>query len=535
VETTLLSFKKFLYLIEAKIDDFKSSVGDISIDHDPHGEFKTPFGIVDHFHKHNPTGDVNHTSWIVDQYKKGNLKQEDAPSMKDTLTDFNRNRNKLQKKQLNQYKDISSLRTALREVQSDPTKSQIKKAESNKAVIEGSTPVEDSDDLKLYHVHTMEAAQELGKGMPWCTSHRDPKLNRFNSYNKTSNNRFYIAHLPNEQSPYRKLGIAVGQGEFQDENNRNIPHEDLVDLVKRNPTLGTTPRLQGVRVATTQDHEKHIGDLSENDLKNFDKTNFSSEELDKLFENENDNIRQAIASHPNISKNLINKALNDKNSFVRNKAISNKNATPEHIDKALNGEDMHLKFAAIKNPNASSKQINQALNGQNIHLKLAAIDNPSLTSDHIDKLLNDDNYKIRESVASHPNASEKQISKALEDETPDVRVAAITSQNATSKHIDKALEDEEEEVRLEAISHPNATSQHIDKALDDDEPEVKSYALAHPNSTTKHISKALNDDSGYIRLLAIQHPKATKEHYDIALRDKYLEISSWARKNYPRS
>ena len=106
------TFKKFLD--EAKIDDYKDSVEKISTDHDNNAQLKEPKKIIDHFHKHNPTGDVNHTKWVVDQYHKGNMKQEDAPSMKDTLNDFNRHKDKLAKKKIEQYKSVSDLRDAIR-------------------------------------------------------------------------------------------------------------------------------------------------------------------------------------------------------------------------------------------------------------------------------------------------------------------------------------------------------------------------------------------------------------------------------------
>lgn len=491
----MLKFSRFVELIEAKIDDYKSSIKQISTDHDPNAEFKTPYGIVDHFHKHNPTGDVNHTRWVVDQYKKGNLKQEDAPSMRDTLSDFNRNRNLLQKKQLNQYKDISSLRTALREVKPDPTKAQIKRAEMSKVVHEGSTPVEDSDDLKLYHVHNKEASKELGKGMPWCTSHRDNNLNMFDHYNQRSNNNFYIAHLPREQAPYRKIGIAVGAGEFQDENNERIDHDKLSELVKRNPSLGTTPRLQGARVATTQDHEKHFASLVKNDPENAGKTKISPEFIDKALESADDSIKRVAISHPSASLKHIDKVLDMpsgyENGSLKAAAMANPNITPEHIDRILSSDnefDHRAKTNAIKSPNATSENIDKALRDEHEFVREKAIQNPNATPDHIDKALDDKEFFVRFTATKHPNLS--------------------------SSNIDKALQDENERVRGNVITHPNVTSTHIDKALQDVDPMVRTNAIKHPNAELKHIDKAILDPDMYVRNFAINHPKNVQRVFD---------------------
>ena len=511
------TFKQFLD--EAKIDDYKDSVKHISIDHDNNAQLKKPEDIINHFHKHNPTGDVSHTKWVVDQYHKGNLKQEDAPSMKDTLNDFNRHKNKLPKKRIEQYKSVSDLRDAIRP-HKGTTKAELGLAKNAETVQKGSTLVHDQAGVKVYHVHTKEASKELGKGMPWCTSNRDDSKNLFDHYNKKTKNKFYIAHLPHEQAPYRKLGIGVGADEFQDENNENMTHKDLKALVGRNPSLGKISHLQGARVATTQDHNKHFGNLAKNDLDNMSHANLSHETLNKALDHDHEQVRAAAIEHPNATLAHIDKALNDKEQSVRETAIRHPNATSDHIHKALDDEDKFFRETAIRHPNATSDHIHKALDDKSEFVRRTAIRHPNATLAHIDKALDDEDEYVREIAIKHPKATSDHIHKALNDESYHVRLAAIRHPKATSDHIDKALNDKTERVRAGAIEHPKVTSDHIHKALNDKSVNVREAAIKHPKATSDNIHKALNDEDQFVRAKAIRHPKVTSDHIDKALNDK---------------
>ena len=443
---TLKTFREFVeeineanILMEAKIDDLKSSVGAISTEHDPNAEFKKPDEIVDHFHKHNPTGDISHTRWAVSQYNKGNMKQEDAPSMKDTFNDFNRHKNKLQKKKIEQYKSLSDLRDAIRP-HKGTTKAELGLTKSTETVQKGADLVHDQDGVKLYHVHTKEASKELGKGMPWCTSHRDDDKNMFDHYNKKTRKKFFIAHLPHEQAPHRKLGIGVGAEEFQDENNERMSHEDLKALVDRNPSLEKIPHLQGARVATTQDHNKHFNKLIKNDAENLHHADLSHENLLKAMGHHDPDVVIAAIKHPKITTEHIDKALEHRDPYVRIAAMKQTGATVEHIDKAMKDDDPYVRIAAIKHPKASPK--------------------------HIDNALDDHQYQgLRRLAINHPNATSENIDKALNDKDEYVRQEAIKHQNATLQHIDKALNDEEESVSSEAKKHPKYIARQYEQTV----------------------------------------------------------------------
>lgn len=467
----MFSFKQFILIIEAKIDDLKSSIGQISTEHDPDGKFTEPSDIVDHFHSHNPTGDVNHTRWVVNQYHQGNLKQEDAPSMKDTLTDFNRFRNNLHKKQINQYKTLSDLRDAIRPFSEAKRKQTFTLSNQEfKDVQNGSTLVHESPNVSLYHVHNKEAACALGKDMPWCTSRQDNK-NMFDHYNKETNKRFYIAHLPNEQAPYRKLGIGIGANEFQDENNTNISHENLIDLVKRNPELKKIPVLQGSRYAVTEIPEKYP-ELVKNDLDGMKKMDYTDDQITNLMKHKDPEIRSSIILHPNASSKHADIGIKDKNYDVRLSTLFSKASTEKHFVDAVNSPFSEYRSAIASNPKATKKFIDTLINDNESEVRGSLGKNPNLTKEHIDTLVNDKSGFVRQMIANNPNLTKEHIDKLIKDNDWSVRSWLAENPNLSKEHIDTLMNDESEYVRSSAVGNKNSDKEHIDIGLKDEHPDV---------------------------------------------------------------
>ena len=392
----MLRFKHFL-MIEAKIDDYKAQETDISTKHDPEAKFKNSSDIIDHFHKHAPGGNVQHTRWMIDRYKKGEMKQEDAPDMKDTLSNFEKYKHNLPKKKVEQYKSISELKTAIHPFKE---KDAGVKAVNQDKINSGSTVTHNSPNVTAYHVHTTEAAQELGKTpkgekLGWCTSHPDPDKNMFNHYNKESKSNFHIIHMHKEEFPYRRIGGVGVDGQFQDENNKTIEDSDLHGLLHRNPELEKIPAVKNSNVY--KEHKKVEGALD---------PNISKENLDKFVNHKDYKFRVAAAKNPNLTKEHIDKLSSDKNGE----------------DEYGNDASYLIRSAAVKHHNATSDQIHKGLNDTNPYVRAAAVGNKNATEEHIDKALNDKiSPKVRRAAVNSPNATLKHIHKGLEDENSYVK------------------------------------------------------------------------------------------------------------------
>lgn len=538
----MISFQEFLseqLLIEAKIDIYKDQEKKIPTDHDENAQFKKPGDIIDHFHSFVPGGNVDHTRWVVNRYKNGELKQEDAPGMKDTLDAFNKYKDRLPRKNINQYKSVEDLRTSLHPF---TDKEEAKRRISQEKIAKGSTLIHDTDKVKMWHVHNMEASQELGH-RSWCTANPDPEYNRFDDYNDSSGKRAYYLHLPKEEYPYRKIGVFVGTGEFQDETNEygGIPHDKLEELVKRNPELKKIPELQGVRVATTQDHDKHFYDLVRNDEKNAEHLKNVSDETIKKAEESNDNNVSSVAR--TIAKGKVLDDIFDSTTNRGKQLIleNNPNIQPHHIDHAIDNGDTGLLVAAAAHPSASPEQLKKYLLkiqnkkfesrdlGRNYKLVVAAHRNA--TPEMLERLYKEDNGERQDAIENtlirNPNTPNHIISDFVEKNKDNYyKLKNVVHNNAlSSDQIHHLIATNDSDIVTDLIkNHPSVTKEHLMSALDNPKMETKIESLKHRDSDNDVAQKGLLSNNQFIRGIAASHPSHTPDQIDKLLDSKDFHI-----------
>lgn len=434
----MLKFSQFTTISEAKIDDYKASESSISTEHDPTALHKSSSDIIDHFHSHNPTGDINHTKWVVNQYKKGFIKQEDAPAMGDLLKKFNQYKDQLPKKKIEQYKTHGDLNTALEKVK--PSKKDIKSEREQNIIENGSTVVHDSPNVTMYHVHNTEASRVLGKGLPWCTSRMDHQ-NMFNHYNAMSSGRFYIGHLHKESFPYRRLGIGVGAGEFQDENNDKITGDRLKELIERNPELRDIHHLQGANFHITKNPKDHLIDLLEND----------TYELEKHMR---EHPEQYSPEHHELAQlhGFQHSAIEDGDVFG--------------YDAFDTDEEKKYK-----------KNIIEGLKNSpflSVRKKLASYTHfPSILAD----LSNDEHPSVRSEVAKNSMTNDEDKIKLLKDKVPFVR-------GSVRIHY---IQDHDNEINEILRTEENPDVLHVHARNLDNKPEYAEHIFSNPNATDKTL------------------------------------------------
>lgn len=217
----------------------------LSTAHDTTAKFKKSDEIVDHFtdnadpttrhvmKDNQPTGERsggNYTQWILGQYKKGHIRQEDAPRIKDTLTHFEKHKSKLANKDINQYKHIADVTEAV-----EPHLGTVSKKEEVRQVkSEGADLVHDDEHIMVHRLKTKEAACHYGAGTQWCTA--ADNHNMFDHYNQQG--PLYVIRHKAENKKYQ---FHFESGQFADERDRMIPPKDLV---KKMPSLRNVPEFK---------------------------------------------------------------------------------------------------------------------------------------------------------------------------------------------------------------------------------------------------------------------------------------------------
>ena len=162
--------------------------------HDQHAVHRDKTSIINHFAAGNQ---LHHVPWILGQYKKQNIRQEDTPEIRDTLNDFETYKPHLANKDLNSYQHIGDLRSAI---------TTAKGVKDSKDYNHPDAPlVYNKNGYKAWHLkseasstHTRECFDNS-----WCTSRKGENLFKQHSKGlyliKTPDDKHYQFHTASEQ------------------------------------------------------------------------------------------------------------------------------------------------------------------------------------------------------------------------------------------------------------------------------------------------------------------------------------------------
>ena len=524
------TFKEYIALEEAKIDDYKAQESSISTEHDPDATIKEPSDIVDHFHAHNPTGDINHTKWVVGQYKKGLIKQEDAPAMKDLLTNFNKFKDKLPKKKIEQYKSHAELQHAIAPHIGTST-SEKQSAQIEKDMNEGTTVVHSTPNMTLRHIHTKEgsiAASKYpdGKRPSWCTAREDSQ-NMFDHYNSRTGGKFFVAHLPNEKPPFHKIGIAVGANEFQDADNTKLEGRRLKTLVDRNPEMKEIPELQGASIHTTKPEnvEKHIHDLMDNDPEDtkhvigYSKEGTYSKKVRSTVDQYDDEMEKAEDEDDSVKNSKFKSVL---------KELARGTGNPETLEHLSKHPDDGVKAAVARNystPKIVRKQFldhpNPIVRGsvelrdfpERIRAETVAKEtNPSVLAKHV---TGDDSLDVQKAALANTNTGSDALANiGAISHHPEIHKAILEHPKTDAPALELlvrnnvALHNHAKEI----LNHPKASSDTLSylgrNVMNKD---IMHDILKHPNTDAETLSSmSRNTGQPDIHQAILKHPKVDR-------------------------
>ena len=194
-------FESFLLTENQKRIDFLKGhfAQGFDTSHDTLAKHQNTDAIVDHFAKKaDPSSNKEHSQWILNQYKKKNIRQEDATGIKRTLKDFEKAKGHLEKKDLNQYDHIADLRDAVGAKIKLANKEEHAKKAAKDRKEEDLHHLYSEDGVEGYKIPNKESSiRNYGPGgakakTNWCTA-ANSNQNMFNHYKGGK----YTMHFPN--------------------------------------------------------------------------------------------------------------------------------------------------------------------------------------------------------------------------------------------------------------------------------------------------------------------------------------------------
>lgn len=402
----MIRFKTFInedFLLENRIEFLKQQNPTLDTTHDTLAKHKDSGAIIDHFAKKaDPTPTKAHTQWIVNQYKKQSIRQEDAPQIKSTLNDFETVKNRLEKKDINQYKDIGELRDAVA-----TQKSQVVKAvKAKKASAERKTAdlekMYDEDGVTGYKIPNKESSiRNYGpagevKQTHWCTAANSGN-NMFNHYKGGK----YTMHFPNNEV----LQFHHQSNQIMDKHDRPIQEGDprfapyehhITKFIHQTKPLESDSKIDRFHHFEPHEIDDAISGykkkLSE---KNNDPSSLRYHESTKKMSDIASKAKLSDSQFDAIHQLPLGKNYYDKPEGAALDLSNNKKITHEQVGKLLRSPDeavrQHHEEQLVHNPAVKDEHIDTLLRSP--RLSKSAVrqlaDNPNLKAHHVDRLIND--------------------------------------------------------------------------------------------------------------------------------------------------
>ena len=417
IEAATFIIESTLYesmLLEDRIQFLKDRNQSIDTSHDPLAIHKDSNDIIDHFAQNaDPTNNKSHTQWILGQYKKGNIVQSDAVKIHGILSNFEKYKPKLDKKDINQYKTTNDIEGA---VSPHIGSAVTRKEKSVEAESMGRTLVhQDDSGLKVYKLENTpegkSASQDIygggyelgGTHTSWCTSARGDK-NLFAEYSK--HGHLHVIHTPsgNVYQAHHKIG------QLMDSHNKSVnnKNEDVKHI-----TSGLDHIPNGWQLKLS-----HSLPISSNDVSsavtNPETEDYSGKKVAHMDALCKYNL-SAIALHEVIGS--PNVTPQHKSYFIEN----GRNIDASHIQKAISLHNPSINMGLLDRNDLTSGHLTQLINDPDVWVVNKALTHNNITKDHINYAVNHESPKVRAIVSGIPHLSIDQIRKLKNDPNSHVR------------------------------------------------------------------------------------------------------------------
>lgn len=165
--------------------------------------------------------------WILNLYKKGNLKEEDFYKVTEYLKDFEAKKKLIANKDINSYKILPDLAKVLEETD-EPTqsKNQLRKAIKRTDLSQDAEYIGDFGNYVCYSPKTYEASCKLGANTEWCTATREDRRN-YDYYSKEGKLYIFINKSTN-QAEYQ---LHFETKSFMNRYDRKIKLYDFINNI----------------------------------------------------------------------------------------------------------------------------------------------------------------------------------------------------------------------------------------------------------------------------------------------------------------
>lgn len=474
-----LNFASHAVLTENKIEWLKNNLKDKPIDttFDGTAEHRDTDAIIDHWAKHDPSPKKTNTQWLINQYRKQNLRQEDGESVHASLSNFEKYKGKLEKKDINQYSHRSELDAAVHP--------HLGQAASRKEEKKGlGALIHDESGVKVFKVRNAEEATHFSKEACRATgvvgghgggtaSYCTVAPNMFNNYMDPTRyggiekDPLYVIHTDHKDPLKTRYQFHFGSQQFADANDRNV---GLAQAVKDHPQLRNVKDFSGKHPMLEQPEELNRKVAAGHHYPGYQSAikmdhaggTLTAETLEAA--SKHGKHLPDIAGHPNAHPDLIHRL-------------------------AVQSPETHTEAAG--NPSTRSDTLRHIVetSGKNDTIMGKVAEHPNTSPDIIGKIAENGNPNgsATKKAAAHPNlphdTRERMIAK------PEHHVNLLDNQTLSPEHVSRIAEvadaaptGQVKQLTQEKLArHPKTSPEHLHKLAHVSDHLAVSAALQNPN------------------------------------------------------
>jgi hypothetical protein len=406
-----------------------------------------------------------------------------------------------EKRDINFYKDLGSLRSDLEDVQRKREKRSQKSSEMSKVASEaeqnlqkaisqseiligGKTPEQlVQSKIIVVHPETEFASQYWGNpgefacdinviqgSVRWCTSATRSK-NYFGEYSAQNVHLYYIIDKRKKpDEPDYKIALSMTPDsetyEIFDAEDWELAPEDAKQI------LGD--QFDRVYDAILKHLEKSEGTKLFRTFEKFFKKakdpNTPPEILAQLAQHENKNVRAHVAVNPSTPPEALAQLAQDESGHVRYDVARNPSTPAEVLTKLAQDEGELTVDAVAENPSAPPEILAQLAQGKWFTRSVVA-SNPGTPTEILAQLAQDESASVRDSVAKNPSAPLEILAQLAQDESVSVMYGVAKNPNTPLEILSKLAQSENVLVRKGVAKNPN-TSPEILAQLAQDDPSL---------------------------------------------------------------
>ena len=345
--------------------------------------------------------------------------------------------------------------------------------------------IPDESGFVAGEIHSKAASVKLGSGTDWCTA--APGLDYFNEYYQPNDPLYYI------EDNGKRYQFSYGEGQFMDTKNEPISDK----LVQKYTQILKNLLIRRDGSIQNENIENYLLVLKAKD------PNTTPEELDKLSNNKNENVKHSVASNTSTSPETLIKLSNNKNENVRYSVAMNSSTPPEILVKLASDENYMIRESVSRNQSTPLETLIKLSDDEHNHVRISVATNSSTPLEVLVKLASDEHYYVRKAVASNTPTSPEVLVKLSNDEHYYVRKEVASNTSTSPETLVKLSNDENYYVRYSVASNSSTPPEVLVKLSNDKNNNVRKAVASNPTFRDYEIGQSQNINERWMKIAGL--------------------------------